>query len=85
MNDAWVEASILLFIAETFVELFGLFDGLLVINVNASLLISFFLRFLIKFVLASPVTDSECCKLLYNWEKCRVPVVIIINMFQFMA
>jgi hypothetical protein len=42
MNDAWVEASILLFIAEAFVELFGLFDGLLVINVNASLLISFF-------------------------------------------
>ena len=38
MNYAWVEASILLFIAETFVELFGLFDGLLVINVNASLL-----------------------------------------------
>jgi len=61
MNYAWVEASILLFIAETFVELFGLF------------------------VLVSPVTDSECCKLLYNWEKCRVPVVIIINMFQFMA
>lgn len=30
------------FIAEAFVELFGLFDGLLVINVNASLLNLFF-------------------------------------------
>jgi hypothetical protein len=39
MNNAWVEASILLFTAETFVELPGLLSwALLLVNVDAGLL-----------------------------------------------